>query len=72
MIVVEAKKNDFDQGWAQCLAELVVAQKINQDAKRPVYGIVTDANLWQFGGECFLPKTWKITLLIIFPNCMAH
>jgi hypothetical protein len=49
VIVVEAKKNDFEQGWGQCLAELVAAQKINQDEKKSVYGIVTDGNLWQFG-----------------------
>jgi hypothetical protein len=49
VIVVEAKKNDFEQGWGQCLAELVAAQKINQDAERAVYGVVTDGNLWQFG-----------------------
>ena len=48
-IVVEAKKNDFEKGWGQCLAELVAAQKINNDALSPVYGVVTDGNLWQFG-----------------------
>lgn len=49
VMVVEAKKNDFEQGWGQCLAELVAAQKINQNAERAVYGVVTDGNLWQFG-----------------------
>ncbi len=49
LIVVEAKKNDFEQGWGQCLAELVASQKINDDFEHPVYGIVTDGNLWQFG-----------------------
>lgn len=49
LIVVEAKKNDFEQGWGQCLAELVASQKINNDPQKPVYGIVTDGNLWQFG-----------------------
>lgn len=49
VVVVEAKKNDFEQGWGQCLAELVAAQKINGDATKPVYGVVTDGNLWQFG-----------------------
>ena len=49
VIVVEAKKNDFEQGWGQCLAELVAAQKLNGDASRPVYGIVTDGELWKFG-----------------------
>jgi len=49
VIVVEAKKNDFDQGWGQCLAELVASQKINDNPQRTIYGIVTDGNLWQFG-----------------------
>ena len=47
--VVEAKKNDFEVGWAQCLAELIAIQKINADEETPVYGIVTDAERWQFG-----------------------
>ncbi len=56
IILVEAKKNDFEQGWAQCLAEMVVAQKINADPDVPVYGIVSDGTFWQFGrlvGDAF-------------------
>ena len=49
IMLVEAKKNDFEQGWGQCLAELVAAQKINEDPERPVYGIVSDGERWQFG-----------------------
>ncbi len=54
ILLVEAKKNDFEQGWGQCLAELVAAQKINASningsVDFPVYGIVTDGALWQFG-----------------------
>ena len=49
ILVAEAKKNDFEQGWAQCLAELVAAQKINGNPSRVVYGIVTDGKLWEFG-----------------------
>ena len=49
ILLVEAKKNDFEHGWGQCLAELVATQKINDDADFPVYGIVTDGTLWQFG-----------------------
>jgi hypothetical protein len=52
LVIIEAKRNDFEQGWGQCLAELIAAQKINQDSSRPVYGIVTDGNLWQFGKLC--------------------
>ena len=47
--VVEAKKNDFEVGWAQCLAELVAIQKLNADEETAVYGIVTDGERWQFG-----------------------
>ena len=57
IILVEAKKNDFEQGWGQCLAELVAAQKINDNLDIPVYGIVTDGTLWQFGrlvGDIFI------------------
>ena len=49
VVVVEAKKNDFEQGWGQCLAELVAAQKINDKVEKPIYGIVTDGELWKFG-----------------------
>ncbi len=49
IILVEAKKNDFDHGWGQCLSELVAAQKINDSPDTPVYGIVSDGTWWQFG-----------------------
>lgn len=49
LIVAEAKKNDFEQGWGQCLAELVAAENINADPRLPIYGIVTDGRLWEFG-----------------------
>jgi hypothetical protein len=49
LAVVEAKKNDFEQGWGQCLAELVASQKLNDNVKLPVYGIVTDGKTREFG-----------------------
>jgi len=49
LAVVEAKKNDFEQGWGQCLAELVASQKLNDNIDLPVYGIVTDGKTWEFG-----------------------
>ena len=49
IIIVEAKRSDFVEGWGQCLAELVAAQRINKDDTIPVYGIVTDGALWEFG-----------------------
>ena len=49
LIVVEAKKSDFEQGWAQCLSELVAAEYLNKTPQIPTYGIVTDGKLWEFG-----------------------
>jgi hypothetical protein len=49
LTVVEAKKNDFEQGWGQCLAELIAAQKLNDKVDFPIYGIVTDGKTWEFG-----------------------
>jgi hypothetical protein len=65
VIIAEAKRNDFEQGWGQCLAELVASQKINDDSERPVYGVVTDGNLWQFGKlekDCFFKNTENFTV----------
>ena len=65
VIVVEAKKNDFEQGWGQCLAELVAAQKINDNVDKPIYGIVTDGELWKFGkltGHTFISSPSGFTV----------
>ena len=70
ILLVEAKKNDFEQGWGQCLAGLVAAQKINAknidgSAAFPVYGIVTDGTLWQFGrliGDTFIQNRTDFAL----------
>ena len=62
IILVEAKKNDFDQGWGQCLSELVAAQKINADPDFPVYGIVSDGTVvgvWSTCRRCIHPKQNK-------------
>ncbi len=65
IMLVEAKKNDFEQGWGQCLAELVAAQKINAEPDVPVYGIVSDGTLWQFGyliGDAFTRNRTSVTM----------
>ena len=49
LVVVEAKQNNFVEGWGQCLAELVTVQKLNASEENFVYGVVTDGELWQFG-----------------------
>jgi len=49
LIVVEAKKDDFEAGWAQCAAALLASQQINQDENLILYGIVSNGDGWQFG-----------------------
>lgn len=49
LIVMEAKKDDFEGGWGQCLAAMLAAQKLNGLPDSPVYGCVTNGTVWQFG-----------------------
>lgn len=48
--VIEAKKDDFEQGAAQCLVEMHACQWTNQKSGRTidVYGIVTNGEGWKF------------------------
>lgn len=46
--VVEAKLDDFIGGWAQCCVEMLAMQKINGDAENPIFGIVSNGDVWQF------------------------
>jgi hypothetical protein len=49
VILVEAKKDNFEEGWGQCLAEMLAAQKINGDSLKRLFGIVSNGKLWEFG-----------------------
>lgn len=49
--LVEAKKNDFDEGVPQCAAQMLGAKIYNQKMKHPipiVFGCVTTAEQWLF------------------------
>lgn len=48
LLLVEAKQDDFEGGWAQCLAEMIAAQRLNQLETIVVYGIVSNGDRWQF------------------------
>ncbi|ESA36899.1 hypothetical protein N836_04890 [Leptolyngbya sp. Heron Island J] len=51
VIIVEAKKEDLNPGLGQCIAELVAAQRFNQENEQSitaVYGAVTTGSLWRF------------------------
>ena len=51
LALVEAKRGVLEDGWGQCIAEMVAAKKFNESKGRPVsyiYGIVTSGSLWHF------------------------
>jgi len=48
-IIAYENQNIFNKTWGKCLAEMLAAQKINNDFSIPIHGIVTDGELWQFG-----------------------
>jgi hypothetical protein len=48
-LIMEAKKNDFDVGWSQCLAAMHAVQSLNGEPHRVVYGSVSDGLIWRFG-----------------------
>lgn len=48
-MLIEAKQDNFEWGWAQCMAEMIAAQKLNEKPEQEVYGIVSNGKLWQFG-----------------------
>lgn len=47
-LLVEAKQDKFDEGWAQCLAEMIAAQRLNDELSITIFGIVSNGSLWQF------------------------
>lgn len=51
IILVEAKKEDLKVGLGQCIAEMVAAQKFNDNRGQPstiIYGIVSSGTQWRF------------------------
>lgn len=50
LCIVEAKKDDFEQGLAQCLVEMQACQWTNQQIGKniDVLGIVTNGSTWNF------------------------
>lgn len=58
VVLVEAKKEDLKPALGQCLAEMVAAQRFNQQKLQPIstiYGTVTSGTAWRFlklEGQC--------------------
>jgi hypothetical protein len=64
-LLVEAKQDKFDEGWGQCLAEMVAARNLNGDLPITVFGIVSNGDRWQFGkleADGFTKNTSRYTI----------
>ena len=51
IILVEAKKEDLNGGLGQCIAEMIAAQRFNQQEGNEIteiYGVVTSGTVWKF------------------------
>ncbi len=51
VIVTEAKKADLNEGLGQCLAEMVAAQRFNENSENiisTIYGVVSSGTQWRF------------------------
>ena len=46
---VEAKVDNFVEGWAQCIAQMLACQKLNTKPNVIIFGIVTTGKVWKFG-----------------------
>ncbi len=49
--LVEAKKEDLNAGLGQCIAEMIAAQRFNQQEENQIseiYGVVTSGTVWKF------------------------
>jgi len=49
LLLVEAKQDRFDEGWGQCIAEMMAAQRLNDESWLTIFGIVSNGDSWQFG-----------------------
>ena len=51
VVAVEAKRQDFEKGYVQCIAEMVAVRIFNEREGNPierVYGTVTTGDVWRF------------------------
>ena len=65
LAVVEAKKDDFEGAWGQCLYEMHAIQQMNDDSNMPVYGVTSSGLVWQFGkleGKKFIQYSTLFTV----------
>jgi hypothetical protein len=64
LVMIEAKKDNFDEGWGQCVVQMHTAQILNNN-DMPIYGIVSNGDDWQFAqlaGNVFTQHATNISV----------
>lgn len=73
LLIVEAKKDNFQEGWEQCLVELIAAQKLNH-TDVSIFGIVSNGDKWEFAKlekNKFIKNKFFYTLQTLSAICGA-
>ena len=77
LCVVEAKKDDFEQGLAQCLVEMKACQWNNAQIgpKADAYGVVTNGEGWKFyklalSGKVFESSVFSLGAIAQLLGCL--
>lgn len=48
LMIIESVEYDFVEGWAQCIAQMLACQKLNNNPNVIIFGIVTTGKVWEF------------------------
>jgi hypothetical protein len=65
VLFVEAKRDDFEAAWAQCLSAMLAAQKINKHPEQTIFGGVSNGRVWGFAkleGQLFTQDSREFTI----------
>lgn len=78
LCIIEAKKDDFKQGLAQCLREMYACQLFNQPHDSfPIYGIITNLRLIKFAMKVRFNSETQLSDILgilthLFSCCEQH
>lgn len=66
LCAAEAKRDDFEQGRTQCVAEMIACRENNarRDYTTDVYGIVSNGQGWQFYKLTLTNEVWETDLYV--------
>jgi hypothetical protein len=65
VLFAQAKRDDFDAAWAECLSAMLAAQKMNHHPEQTICGGVSNGMAWQFAkleAQLFTQDSREFTL----------